>query len=232
MHADRATFIRNGRLHVFPAVLEMSGMHKIVNGISAADIPQVIWRKSTRSGAQGNCVEVAPLPTGSIAVRNSRHPDGPALIFTNDEMAAFVDGAKAGEFDLPAAPESTPERREAAATDGGAPSRDQAIGDELQDLTGRLLEGDTVLDRESSERLLRVLSGVALLQRMHRVDRKGNCAICHAGSRRWRRASRRHECSVSAALSVYLGRSLMTPATPDELAERSRPAAGVAHRSR
>jgi hypothetical protein len=34
-----------------------------------------------------------------IAVRNSRHPGGPVLIFPRAEMAAFIQGAKEGEFD-------------------------------------------------------------------------------------------------------------------------------------
>jgi hypothetical protein len=44
-------------------------------------------------------VEVAPLPDGAIAVRNSRHPSGPALVFTRGEVSAFLAGAKDGEFD-------------------------------------------------------------------------------------------------------------------------------------
>jgi Domain of unknown function (DUF397) len=40
------------------------------------------------------------LPNGAgIAVRNSRDPDGPALIYTFDEIAAFIDGARDGDFD-------------------------------------------------------------------------------------------------------------------------------------
>lgn len=59
----------------------------------------LMWRKSSRSGSVGNCVELAGLPTGHVAVRHSRHPDGPVLIYTRDEMTAFVSGAKDGEFD-------------------------------------------------------------------------------------------------------------------------------------
>jgi hypothetical protein len=47
----------------------------------------------------GNCVEVAPLASGEIAMRNSRFPTGPALVYTRAEMAAFLAGAKDGEFD-------------------------------------------------------------------------------------------------------------------------------------
>jgi len=44
-------------------------------------------------------VEVALLPDGEIAVRNSRFPAGPALVYTRAEIAAFLAGAKDGEFD-------------------------------------------------------------------------------------------------------------------------------------
>ena len=71
----------------------------IFNGMPAADLRGAEWRKSSFSGAQGNCVEVARLDSGEFAVRNSRHPQGPALVYTEAEIAAFVAGAKAGEFD-------------------------------------------------------------------------------------------------------------------------------------
>jgi Domain of unknown function (DUF397) len=69
------------------------------NGMSAADLAGVTWCKSRRSGQLGNCVETAVLAGGDVAMRNSRDPHGPALIFTRDEMAAFLAGAKDGEFD-------------------------------------------------------------------------------------------------------------------------------------
>jgi hypothetical protein len=72
---------------------------RVANGMSAALLTGVSWRKSARSGALGNCVEVAVLPSGEIAVRNSRFPDGPALVYTRAEIAAFLAGAKDGEFD-------------------------------------------------------------------------------------------------------------------------------------
>lgn len=58
------------------------------------------WQKSRRSNPSGNCVEMAAMPGGTeIAVRNSRDPEGPVLIYTVDEVRALVEGARDGDFD-------------------------------------------------------------------------------------------------------------------------------------
>jgi hypothetical protein len=55
------------------------------------------WRKASRSGG-GDCVELAAAETG-VAIRHSKNTSGPALLYTRTELAAFLDGAKKGEFD-------------------------------------------------------------------------------------------------------------------------------------
>lgn len=60
-------------------------------------MPDLIWFKSTYSADTANCVEVAF--DGAVLVRDSKDPDGPRLRFTAREWAAFVAGARDGEFD-------------------------------------------------------------------------------------------------------------------------------------
>lgn len=81
------------------------------NGVPISQLPPLRWQKSRRSNPSGNCVELAELPGGAgIAVRNSRYPEGPALIYTVDEITAFVLGARDGDFDNLIARRSSRER--------------------------------------------------------------------------------------------------------------------------
>jgi hypothetical protein len=65
------------------------------------DSSGLIWRKSSYSGSNGgNCVEIAQFPDTAVAVRDSKNPDGPRLVFAPDVWRGFVSGAKAGQFDL------------------------------------------------------------------------------------------------------------------------------------
>ncbi|MFC6064700.1 DUF397 domain-containing protein [Streptomyces ochraceiscleroticus] len=69
------------------------------NGMAASDLDGVVWQKSRHSNSNGTCVEFAKLPGGDVAVRNSRFPEGPALVYTPAEIEAMLLGIKDGEFD-------------------------------------------------------------------------------------------------------------------------------------
>jgi hypothetical protein len=73
-------------------------MH-VENGISADLLTTARWRKSSARHPSGSCVEIAELPDGMIAVRNSRDKSGPALIYPRTELAGFLRGVQDGEFD-------------------------------------------------------------------------------------------------------------------------------------
>jgi len=72
-----------------------------------ADLTGAVWQKATSTGVPDEpCVEIAIVPgakEGSdqvIAMRDSRSPEGPVLLFTPDEWRAFTAGVRDGEFDL------------------------------------------------------------------------------------------------------------------------------------
>jgi hypothetical protein len=64
-------------------------------------INDVTWRKASYSTSNGGgCVEVAQFPASAVAVRDSKDPAGPKLVFTAEEWRAFVATIKAGGFGL------------------------------------------------------------------------------------------------------------------------------------
>lgn len=97
------------------------------------------WRKSSFSnGTGGNCVEVADLP-GGRAVRDSKHPEGPILVFTRKRWQAFVQGIQAGELCAELEPRAGPVIATStmcrppgggpgAASGGAGPGRDRQPG--------------------------------------------------------------------------------------------------------
>jgi hypothetical protein len=60
---------------------------------------ELVFRKSSYSNGQGDCVEVAVTRDGGRAVRDSKNPTGGLHFFNPSEWAAFVAGVKDGEFD-------------------------------------------------------------------------------------------------------------------------------------
>jgi hypothetical protein len=65
------------------------------------DLTTANWRRSSYSNANGGaCVEVARSLAGVVAVRDSKDPAGPELIFESAQWAAFTSGVKAGSFRL------------------------------------------------------------------------------------------------------------------------------------
>lgn len=66
--------------------------------ISDASTLDVAWQRATATGSNGDCFEFAAY-NGMVALRHSKAPNGPALIFTPRELECMLDGAVKGEFD-------------------------------------------------------------------------------------------------------------------------------------
>jgi len=188
-------------------------VNAIFNGMLAGRFAPVTWRKSSYSDTEDTYVEVAELPSGDVAVRSSRDPEGPALVYTRAEMEAFAAGVKDGEFDRADDGDLSPRSGDAATgvesvhrqavAHAGPVLQHRLVDDDLQGVADTVITGEAVLDRAASERLLRVLGAVVSLHRSHDVDDHGRCAICRPkGLLRW---WRRSTCSVHATLVTHLG---------------------------
>lgn len=64
------------------------------------DLADAEWRKSTKSSANGGCVEFAQVGA-HVALRDSQNPDREPLIFDANEWDCFLDGVGKGEFPVP-----------------------------------------------------------------------------------------------------------------------------------
>jgi Domain of unknown function (DUF397) len=74
----------------------MSG--KII--LTEAELKSLAWLKAQYSTANGQCIEIASTTNkDKVAIRDSKDPDGPILVYTPIEFSAFLDGARNGEFD-------------------------------------------------------------------------------------------------------------------------------------
>ncbi|MFE2728412.1 DUF397 domain-containing protein [Kitasatospora sp. NPDC059327] len=62
------------------------------------DLSGASWVKSSYSNNGGNCVEVSASFPGAVPVRDSKHPEGPALVFPADAWQSFVAGVRSGDF--------------------------------------------------------------------------------------------------------------------------------------
>lgn len=63
-----------------------------------ADLSRAAWRKSSYSGGNGDCVEVARKLPAMVAVRDSKDPSGPRLVLAREEWREFTARLRAGRF--------------------------------------------------------------------------------------------------------------------------------------
>lgn len=69
------------------------------NGMLVSELGEVTWRKSCYSNSTGNCVEFAVLGDDLVGIRDSKHPEGPVLVFTSAEVAAWLEDLRSGGID-------------------------------------------------------------------------------------------------------------------------------------
>ncbi|MEW2577191.1 DUF397 domain-containing protein [Streptomyces syringium] len=66
--------------------------------LRAFDLSTALWRKSSASAAENDCVEVADLANGGVAIRDSKDPHRTPLRFNATEWTAFREGVISGEI--------------------------------------------------------------------------------------------------------------------------------------
>jgi hypothetical protein len=82
------------QVHPLAVVGKKVGTMVVRNGMPADQLDDAVWRKSSRSGAVGNCVELAWPGRDVVAVRNSRDPHGPVLVYARADLVAFLAGVR------------------------------------------------------------------------------------------------------------------------------------------
>jgi hypothetical protein len=87
---------KDGRVHRIP---HAHHVHDVYNGMPAADLGEQGWESPWSGPNGGQCVQTKQLADGRVAMRQSTDPAGPALIYTPEEIAAFVAGVKRGLAD-------------------------------------------------------------------------------------------------------------------------------------
>ena len=73
---------------------------RLRNGMPARELGTEGWHKPWSGQNGGACVEAKKLPDGRVALRQSTDPEGPVLLYTPEEITAFIEGAKAGAADV------------------------------------------------------------------------------------------------------------------------------------
>ncbi|WP_151479912.1 DUF397 domain-containing protein [Streptomyces albicerus] len=71
----------------------------VYNGMPASELGELGWERPWSGPNGGQCVEAKQLADGRVALRQSADPAGPALIYTPEEIAAFIAGVKQGLAD-------------------------------------------------------------------------------------------------------------------------------------
>jgi hypothetical protein len=77
----------------------MTPTSSVYNGMPASDLGEQGWECPWSGPNGGQCVETKRLADGRVALRQSTDPAGPALIYTPQEISAFVEGVKKGLAD-------------------------------------------------------------------------------------------------------------------------------------